>query len=250
MVHPILLHSSRPWGWRPRSSSRPDRSSTRPISCLRWQTRHHGWQGSLDGSTSPGPTWRRPSPGSVKEITGIVWSGSGIWFTTSPTPNGCFATMSYEGCPLWPKPDWFTTCWCGPGSCRQPPRWPGNSPGFISYSTTWPSLRSRPGRSSRGPPPSAGSPVSPMSPARCPAWSPKPTGRHGARTTWRHTSPHAVEMFGSDRLMWGSDWPVCTLAATYTEVFETTVEVLSDQVGDDVESILGGCAAATYGLAP
>ena len=60
----------------------------------------------------------------------------------------------------------------------------------------------------------------------------------------------AVEMFGADRLMWGSDWPVCTLAATYTEVFETSVEILSDLVGDELESILGGCAASTYGLEP
>jgi L-fuconolactonase len=60
----------------------------------------------------------------------------------------------------------------------------------------------------------------------------------------------AVEIFGADRLMWGSDWPVSTLAATYSEVFETTVEILSDLVGDELESILGGCAASTYRLEP
>ena len=59
---------------------------------------------------------------------------------------------------------------------------------------------------------------------------------------------HAVEVFGSDRLMWGSDWPVCTLAASYSEVFETMVEILSDLVGDQLESVLGRCAASTYGL--
>jgi L-fuconolactonase len=58
----------------------------------------------------------------------------------------------------------------------------------------------------------------------------------------------AVEMFGADRLMWGSDWPVSTLAATYSEVYETAVEILSDLVGDELESILGKCAASTYGL--
>jgi L-fuconolactonase len=58
----------------------------------------------------------------------------------------------------------------------------------------------------------------------------------------------AVEMFGADRLMWGSDWPVCTLAATYSEVYETAVEILSDLLGDELESILGKCAASTYGL--
>lgn len=58
----------------------------------------------------------------------------------------------------------------------------------------------------------------------------------------------AVELFGADRLMFGSDWPVCTLAARYSEVFEVTVEILSDLVGDDLASILGRCAAVTYGL--
>ncbi|HEX9763136.1 MAG TPA: amidohydrolase family protein, partial [Acidimicrobiia bacterium] len=58
----------------------------------------------------------------------------------------------------------------------------------------------------------------------------------------------AVEVFGADRLMWGSDWPVCTLAATYSGVFETAVEILSDLLGDQLQSIFGGCAARIYGL--
>ncbi|HEY4606686.1 MAG TPA: amidohydrolase family protein, partial [Acidimicrobiia bacterium] len=60
----------------------------------------------------------------------------------------------------------------------------------------------------------------------------------------------ALEFFGADRLMWGSDWPVCTLAAGYSEVFEVTAEILSDLVGDELGWILGGCAAATYDLEP
>jgi L-fuconolactonase len=60
----------------------------------------------------------------------------------------------------------------------------------------------------------------------------------------------AVELFGAGRLMWGSDWPVCTLAAGYSEVFEVTAGILSDLVGDELGWILGGCAAATYGLEP
>jgi L-fuconolactonase len=60
----------------------------------------------------------------------------------------------------------------------------------------------------------------------------------------------AVENFGADRLMWGSDWPVCTLAASYSEVFESAVEIFSDQVGGDLESFVRGCAASTYGLDP
>ena len=30
----------------------------------------------------------------------------------------------------------------------------------------------------------------------------------------------ALDAFGPDRLMFGSDWPVCELAASYLEVFE------------------------------
>jgi L-fuconolactonase len=56
-------------------------------------------------------------------------------------------------------------------------------PGLRFALTTWPSLRSRRGSSSRGPPPWARSPLFPMSPAKCLAWSPKPTGRHGIRPT-------------------------------------------------------------------
>lgn len=31
---------------------------------------------------------------------------------------------------------------------------------------------------------------------------------------------HVIEVFGSDRVMFGSDWPVCLLAATYDEVID------------------------------
>jgi L-fuconolactonase len=58
----------------------------------------------------------------------------------------------------------------------------------------------------------------------------------------------AVDLFGADRLMWGSDWPVCTLAAGYSEVYDVTVEILSELVGDDLAWVLGECAVAIYGL--
>jgi L-fuconolactonase len=48
--------------------------------------------------------------------------------------------------------------------------------------------------------------------------------------------------------MWGSDWPVCTLAAGYSEVYDVTVEILSELVGDDLAWVLGECAVAIYGL--
>ncbi|MCC3764062.1 amidohydrolase family protein [Glycomyces sp. TRM65418] len=54
----------------------------------------------------------------------------------------------------------------------------------------------------------------------------------------------ALELFGPDRLMFGSDWPVCELAATYTRVKEALTEVLGRVDAD----VFGGTAARTYQL--
>ncbi|SNY42776.1 amidohydrolase family protein [Paractinoplanes atraurantiacus] len=54
----------------------------------------------------------------------------------------------------------------------------------------------------------------------------------------------AVSLFGTDRLMFGSDWPVCELAATYAEVKDALVETL----GAMPEDIFGGTAVRTYRL--
>jgi L-fuconolactonase len=72
-------------------------------------------------------------------------------------------------------------------------------------------------------------------------------------TSWgrRDLAPYietAVELFAPDRLMFGSDWPVCTLAASYTEVFDATVDILTEKAGADIAPILGACAIETYGL--
>ncbi|MDA1361289.1 amidohydrolase family protein [Glycomyces luteolus] len=69
---------------------------------------------------------------------------------------------------------------------------------------------------------------------------------------WRHWTPAdlrpfaqtALELFGPDRLMFGSDWPVCELAATYTRVKDALTEVLG-RIDPDV---FGGTAARTYQL--
>ncbi|GAB3994996.1 hypothetical protein GCM10029992_11040 [Glycomyces albus] len=54
----------------------------------------------------------------------------------------------------------------------------------------------------------------------------------------------ALELFGPDRLMFGSDWPVCELAATYSRVKATLTEVL----GREDPDIFAGTAARTYKL--
>jgi len=52
----------------------------------------------------------------------------------------------------------------------------------------------------------------------------------------------ALELFGPDRLMFGSDWPVCEVAATY----ERVVEVTGSLLGGRDAAIFGGTAARTY----
>ena len=58
----------------------------------------------------------------------------------------------------------------------------------------------------------------------------------------------ALEAFGPDRLMFGSDWPVCLLAGTYTEVFGAARELTDGLSGDERTAVFGGTAVRVYGL--
>ena len=58
----------------------------------------------------------------------------------------------------------------------------------------------------------------------------------------------ALEAFGADRLMVGSDWPVCTLAGSYQSVWVETMAVLETYSKSDRAAILGGTAANLYRL--
>jgi L-fuconolactonase len=61
---------------------------------------------------------------------------------------------------------------------------------------------------------------------------------------------HAVDAFGPERLLFGSDWPVCLLAASYAEVVEAATEALERAGLDEAErgAVLGANAARTYAL--
>jgi L-fuconolactonase len=59
---------------------------------------------------------------------------------------------------------------------------------------------------------------------------------------------HAVSVFGSHRIMFGSDWPVCTLAASYEQIVELAEEQVGDLSTDEQAAIFGGNAAAIYAL--
>ena len=56
------------------------------------------------------------------------------------------------------------------------------------------------------------------------------------------------DAFGEDRLMFGSDWPVCLLSADYDEVVEIVTDYISD-LGESVsQKVMGANAAKFYGV--
>lgn len=59
---------------------------------------------------------------------------------------------------------------------------------------------------------------------------------------------HLLNCFGPDRLIWGSDWPVCTLASTYDRWVTVTDTLLAGLSGPERAAILGGNAARAYHL--
>jgi L-fuconolactonase len=58
----------------------------------------------------------------------------------------------------------------------------------------------------------------------------------------------ALDAFGPDRVMFGSDWPVCTLAASYGEVLQAARDLTGDLSGAEREAIFAGTATRIYRL--
>jgi L-fuconolactonase len=66
-----------------------------------------------------------------------------------------------------------------------------------------------------------------------------------------HLRPYldlALDSFGADGLMFGSDWPVCTLGASYADVVTTAVTLTGDLSDQERAAIFGGTARAVYGI--
>ena len=59
---------------------------------------------------------------------------------------------------------------------------------------------------------------------------------------------HVLGMFGWDRLMFGSDWPVCRLAGSYAQVIEAAREGLASLRPHEKSAVFGGNAASFYRL--
>lgn len=58
----------------------------------------------------------------------------------------------------------------------------------------------------------------------------------------------AVEAFGPGRLLFGSDWPVCLLAATYEGAVEVVTDYFASFSAAERQAIFGGNAARFYHL--
>ena len=56
------------------------------------------------------------------------------------------------------------------------------------------------------------------------------------------------EAFGTERLMIGSDWPVCTLAGDYVSVVGIVKDYVAQLPVEQRDGVLGGNCARTYGI--
>lgn len=73
---------------------------------------------------------------------------------------------------------------------------------------------------------------------------------------WQHWQPSdlrpyietALQCFGPERCMFGSDWPVCELAASYEQVYAALVEALGPLSDSERDAILSGTATRFYSL--
>ena len=64
-------------------------------------------------------------------------------------------------------------------------------------------------------------------------------------------APHleaAFECFGPERLMIGSDWPVCTVAGSYSRTMNLVIEFLKGHPDAERDAVLGGTAAKFWRL--
>ena len=56
----------------------------------------------------------------------------------------------------------------------------------------------------------------------------------------------AFDVFGADRLLFGSDWPVSELGGGYERVFAATLSLLAGRSAGEREAVLGGTARRVY----
>ena len=94
--------------------------------------------------------------------------------------------------------------------------------------------------------------------ARNPLVSAKVSGlyrAHGAMYDWtpellRPFVEDAFEIFGADRLMWGSDWPVSELGGGYDRVWDGLAAIFDTLAAPERAAVLGGTATDFYRIDP
>ena len=57
-----------------------------------------------------------------------------------------------------------------------------------------------------------------------------------------------IETFGTDRILFGSDWPVCLLAASYSETLGLVKDYFSSFTKGEQEQFFGGNAIQFYNI--
>ena len=57
-----------------------------------------------------------------------------------------------------------------------------------------------------------------------------------------------LDIFGPERVMYGSDWPVCRLAGSYSSVKRALEEALPPLTERERAAVFGGNAIRFYGL--
>jgi L-fucono-1,5-lactonase len=70
---------------------------------------------------------------------------------------------------------------------------------------------------------------------------------------WTHADlrpyvDHVLDVFGPERLLFGSDWPVCLLAATYEQVVDAARLALAGLTDTERAGVFGATAARIYRL--
>jgi L-fuconolactonase len=66
----------------------------------------------------------------------------------------------------------------------------------------------------------------------------------GIRPAWES----ALELFGPDRMLWGSDWPMTLLTAGYAGTWEVMAELVGELTEKEQDKILEGSAQRVYRL--
>ena len=72
--------------------------------------------------------------------------------------------------------------------------------------------------------------------------------RHWKVADLRPYAEVALRAFGPARVMFGSDWPVCTLAASYPDVLAAAHDLTAGLSSAEREAIFAGTATSVYGL--